>query len=193
MHTNLEKGTAYRSIIKSAIGCEGTNTSMTVTESRGGGLKLTGLLAGVFCTIDTHKRGNDHNAKAVLPEHATLYLDKPQTKELEARGFILSTKGQESTQRLLEIHLAPDDHPENLAGLNDSRTGPAYEYAKRILLSCTWTNEKTGSTEVMNFNINDKQLTSYERARLALTIYEYADGTMKMGEDASASRDDLYR
>jgi hypothetical protein len=94
---------------------------------------------------------------------------------------------------VLKVHLESQDHPENLANLDDFRTGPAYEYAKRIMMSCSWTNENTGTPQTMNFRINDKQLTSFERARLALSIYEYADGTMKMGEDVPATRDHLYR
>jgi hypothetical protein len=166
---------------------------MPITEGCDRSFKLAGLLTGVECGIGSHKRGSDHNAKDVLSEHATLYLDKPQTRELEARGFVLSAKGEQSTKGVLKVHLEPNDHPESLAGLDDFQTGPAYEYAKRILLSCIWENGKTGSVEPMNFRINDKQLTSYKRARLALSIYEYAGGTMKMGEDASATRDDLYR
>lgn len=61
------------------------------------------------------------------------------------------------------------------------------------MISCTWINESTDTSETMNFRINDKQLTSYERARSALSIYEYADGTITMGQDAPATRDDLYR
>ena len=89
--------------------------------------------------------------------------------------------------------MANNDDSENLANLDDFRTGAAYEYAKKIVMSCTWTNELTGTSETMKFRINDKQFTSYERARLALSIYEYADGTMTMGQDTPATRDDLYR
>ena len=94
---------------------------------------------------------------------------------------------------MLKVYLANNDDSENLANLDDFRTGAAYEYAKKIVMSCTWTNELTGTSETMKFRINDKQLTSYERARLALSIYEYADGTMTMGQDTPATRDDLYR
>jgi hypothetical protein len=89
--------------------------------------------------------GNDHNAKVVLSEHATLYLDKSRTKELEARCFKLSAKGQASTKCVLKVHLESQDHPENLANLDDYGTGPAYEYAKRVMMSCSWTNENTGT------------------------------------------------
>jgi len=166
---------------------------MPVTEGRGKGFKLAGLLTGVTCGIGTQKRGDGHNGKVVLAEHATLYLDKPQTKQLEALGFVLTVKNQQSTKDVLKVYLANRDDSENLTNLDNFRTGAAYEYAKKIMMSCTWTNESTGTSETMNFRINDKQLTSYERARMALLIYEYADGTMTMGQDAPATRDDLYR
>jgi hypothetical protein len=68
----MQKGSSYRSIVKSALGCKGTNTSMPVTEGLGKEFKLAGLLTGVTCGIGKHVRGNDHNAKVVLSEHAML-------------------------------------------------------------------------------------------------------------------------
>jgi len=50
---------------------------MPMTEGRGKGFKLAGLLTEVTCGIGTQKRGDSHNAKIDLGEHATLYLDKP--------------------------------------------------------------------------------------------------------------------
>jgi hypothetical protein len=144
-HTDMNQGASYRSIVKSALGCKGTNTSIPVTEGRGEGFKLAGLLTGVTCGIGKHVRGNDHNAKVVLAEHATLYLDKSKPKELEAGGFKLSAKGQASTKGVLKVHLASQDHPGNLANLDDFRTGPAYEYAKKIMMSCSWTDENIGT------------------------------------------------
>jgi hypothetical protein len=38
---------------------------------------------------------------------------------------------------VLKVHLQSQDHPENLANLDDFRTGPAYEYAKRVMMSCS--------------------------------------------------------
>ena len=105
----------------------------------------------------------------------------------------MTAKKQHSTKGVLKVHLAPRDDPENLANLDDFRTGAAYEYARKIMISCTWTNESTGASETMNFRIEDKQLTSYERAGLALSIYDYAEGTMTIGQDAPATRDDLYK
>jgi hypothetical protein len=90
MHTDLARRTSYRQIIESALRCRGTNTSVPITEACGRSFKLADLLTGVECGIGSHKIGSDHNAKVVLAEHTTLYLDKHQTKEVEARGSVPS-------------------------------------------------------------------------------------------------------
>lgn len=192
LYAEVDKSASCRTIMREALKCSGTNTSMPLTEGSGVSCKVASLIQGYTQTLCLNK--HNQTVFVLLADNWGVFLmTRSQTDYLRDHGFVFSTKGVCASTGCLKIKLEAQDHPEHLANLNQHSQFAEYEYARRVTLSFSWVDETRQSNEQMYVQMNNVQLSGCQRARFALSAYEYADGTISVGEHVDAKRTDFYR
>jgi hypothetical protein len=186
--------TASRDIIKSALQSHGLNVSSPMFEAHGtvGNLCLALMTGGVIFLREHHSDCFNNS----LSKAYKLTIPSAQKREILAMGYKVSTRMKyDGTPATIQLHVTDEDDDRNWANLKVSK--PEYEAARRILLSLTWVSTITGE-EVKYYlkntsgaNGGGKPTTDLVRAREAMSLLEYANGTLKLGEESPPNRRDF--
>jgi len=178
-----------REIMKSALQTRGLNESSPIYEDH---LSKDTLYSRLTegASIYLHPRGDTTGYAVRLALAYTLEISPEQRQEIDDLGHTTSSKGTlDGTPVMLQLHVTEEDDERHWA--NTSSVRPEFEMARRIMLTLTWNSTKTGE-EVVYYLIRGKKRTSeLKRAREAMSILEYANGTLELGTDSGPKRCDF--
>ncbi|THZ57018.1 hypothetical protein D6C85_10519 [Aureobasidium pullulans] len=178
-----------RDMMKSALQSHGLNNSSPMFEDH---MLSDRRYLRVIDGVELYLRYDPDRLAFRIKMASTLVIEigTTQAAEIVAIGFKPSSKGKEDgTLATLQLSLTAEDDERHWANLSDAR--PEYETARRIMLTLSWVSTKTGEVVVYHV-IRCKQRTSkLLRAREAMSLLEYANGTLTVGVDSGPKRADF--
>ncbi|KAH0173836.1 hypothetical protein KCU67_g1079, partial [Aureobasidium melanogenum] len=181
-----------RDVMRSALQCRGLNNSSPIYEDhRHPDSPYLSMMHGVSVHLRPNKgQFGEYGYVTQMCKTARLFISDEQRKEMESLGYEHWIKGErDGTPTVLQLHVTADDDDRHWA--NTSSANPLFEDARKILLTATFESPVTGQEVVIYLRRSKNKTSDLERARVAMSLLEYANGTLKVGTDSGPHRMDF--